>query len=120
MRFVFLDFEINDASFEIRQNGKVRAIEPRVLEFLIYLIDCRDRVVRIPELLEGVWGGARVEKSSVARCVCLARHLLGQSAAIRTVYGRGYQWTVATSVVEDRSTSGMFRRDVDRDRSCGT
>jgi DNA-binding winged helix-turn-helix (wHTH) protein len=55
------------------------------------------------ELLERVWGGTAVGASSLARCVCLARRLLGEAGAIRTVHARGYQWVLP--IADDPHTS---------------
>jgi DNA-binding winged helix-turn-helix (wHTH) protein len=100
MRYLFRDFELDPACFSIRHQGHFVAVEPRVLDLLIYLIDRRERMVPTRELLDRVWGGVRVETSALARCVCLARRLLGRTDAIRTVYARGYQWVMPITILD--------------------
>jgi DNA-binding winged helix-turn-helix (wHTH) protein len=92
MKYRFLEFEIDEGSFAISRKGSPVDVEPRVFELLIHLIRNRERMVPKDELLAQVWRGYAVGGSVVARCVCLARRTLGHSAAIRTVYARGYQW----------------------------
>jgi DNA-binding winged helix-turn-helix (wHTH) protein len=92
MRYRFLQFEIDRDAFALRREGKPIPVEPRILDFLVYLIEHRQRMVPTSELLERVWSGAAVQPSAITRCVSLARGILGQPDAIRTIYGRGYQW----------------------------
>ena len=103
MRFVWLQFEIDEERFEVRSSGVSIAIEPRVLELTLYLIRNRQRMVPKRELLEQVWCGYAVGASVVDRCVCLARKTLGDPAVIRTVYARGYQWAVQLDIDHDPS-----------------
>lgn len=92
MRYRFLEFEIDQEAFALRRQGTSISIEPRILDFLVYLIEHRQRMVSTSELLERVWSGAPVQPSAITRCVSLARGVLGRPDAIRTIYGRGYQW----------------------------
>jgi DNA-binding winged helix-turn-helix (wHTH) protein len=92
MKYRFLEFEIDQDAFALRRQGKPIAVEPRILDFLVYLIEHRQRMIPTSELLERVWSGAAVQPSAITRCVSLARGVLGQADAIRTIYGRGYQW----------------------------
>jgi DNA-binding winged helix-turn-helix (wHTH) protein len=115
MRYNFLDFEINSECFSVHKRGHLIGVEPRVFDLLVYLIERRERVVRTPELLEAVWGGTKVGVSAVARCICVARSLLGLPTAIRTVYSRGYQWAlpVAVNRVGHPSLSSRSRESAD-------
>jgi DNA-binding winged helix-turn-helix (wHTH) protein len=92
MRYRFLEFEIDKDAFALRREGRSIPVEPRVLDFLVYLIEHRKRMVPTSELVERVWGGTEIGPSAISRCVCLARAVLGQPGAIRTIYGRGHQW----------------------------
>jgi DNA-binding winged helix-turn-helix (wHTH) protein len=95
MRYTFQNVEIDDTCFAIWRNGVFIASEPRILEFIFYLVRNRDRMVSKRELLEQVWRQPSISESVLTRAACLARKLLGNSALIRTVYGRGYQWAAA-------------------------
>jgi DNA-binding winged helix-turn-helix (wHTH) protein len=91
--YVLEDVEIDEGCFELRRNGVVVPVEPRVLEFILYLVRHRPRLVSKHELLDQVWSEALVVDSVLTRCACLARQALGRHELIRTVYGRGYRWT---------------------------
>lgn len=90
---------IDDQGFELRLDGRLLAVEPLVLEFILYLIRNRDRVVPKNELLDALWKGSCVVEAVLTRCACLARKSVG-TAAIRTVRGRGYRWVLATHALE--------------------
>ena len=87
------EVEIDEDGFELRRNGVSVPVEPKVLEFILYLVRHRTRLVSKDELLDQVWKEAFVVESVLARCACLARQALGRHELIRTVYGRGYRWT---------------------------
>jgi DNA-binding winged helix-turn-helix (wHTH) protein len=92
MKYAFRDLQIDEDAYEIRRKGLSIDVEPRVLDFVLYLLQHRDRMVSKAELLEHVWGGVAVGDSVVARCASIARRVVGDSNAIRTVHTRGYQW----------------------------
>lgn len=98
-------FEIDPDAFELRHGGRRVAIEPRVLELLIYLWRHAGRLLSREELLATVWGGREVSDWAVARAVRHARMLVCTGAAgdagprIETVRGRGYRWTAPVHAV---------------------
>jgi DNA-binding winged helix-turn-helix (wHTH) protein len=85
-------FEIDEACFELREHGLPVMIEPKVLEFILYLARHKTRVVTKRELLDQLWPGTCVVESVLSRCACLARQALANRKLIRTIYGRGYRW----------------------------
>jgi DNA-binding winged helix-turn-helix (wHTH) protein len=91
--YVTGEIEIDEDRFELRKRGVSVPIEPKVLEFILYLVRHRTRLVPKEELLHQVWKEACVVDSVLTRCACLARQAVGSHALIRTVYGRGYRWT---------------------------
>jgi DNA-binding winged helix-turn-helix (wHTH) protein len=105
MRYRFNDLEIDSDSFAIHRGGASVEVEPRVLEFLLYLIEHRKRMVPKHELLQQVWRGSVVGDSVLTRCACIARQILGDRCAIRTIHGRGYQW-LAVGDYDDASKRG--------------
>jgi len=42
---------------ELRRGSEPIAVEPQVLDLLIYLVQSRDRVVSKDDLIASVWGG---------------------------------------------------------------
>ncbi len=96
MRFVFDDFELDDATFRLTSGGDVVAIEPQVFDVLVYLVKHRERVVPKEELLDNVWGDRFVSESALTSRIKSARRAVGDDGRaqrlIATVHGRGYQF----------------------------
>lgn len=88
-------FELDRNARALRLNGRELALQPRVFDVLLYLVDHGDRVVGKDELLEKLWPGVIVTESSLQRCVSLARAALEQGGlrdAIRNYAKRGYRF----------------------------
>ncbi|MBY0401495.1 AAA family ATPase [Myxococcota bacterium] len=104
MRFVFGRFELDADRFELRRAGELVAIQPKVLELVLFLVHHRDRAVGADELLRVVWPETAVTRSSLARAVSLARRAIDDGdgpSAIRTVARRGYRFEGEVSVAAD-------------------
>jgi DNA-binding winged helix-turn-helix (wHTH) protein len=105
MQYRFRDFEIDVDGFEVRRHGTPVKMEPRVFEFLLYLIVHRARMVGKVELVAQIWHGNAVSESVIARAACLARRTMGDRAAIRTIHARGYQWMGSVTLIENDGSS---------------
>jgi eukaryotic-like serine/threonine-protein kinase len=94
--FVFRDFELDEARFELRQAGQRVSVQPKVLKLLLHLVAHSDRSVSVRELLLELWTGESVGIASVKRAVRGARAALGESgaSAIRNVRGHGYRFVL--------------------------
>lgn len=105
MRLCFGQFELDPERFELRREGALVAIQPKVLELIIHLIRHRDRAIGFEELLRVVWPETSVTKSSLARAVSLARRAIGDDgqrpAMIVTVPRRGYCFEAEVEVVRE-------------------
>jgi len=89
----FSRFEIDESKRELRVDGRVVAVQPRIFDVLAYLARHRERVVPKEELLEAVWPGVIVTDASLQRAISLARVALGEQGgrAIRTYPRKGYR-----------------------------
>ena len=100
MRLAWAEFELDEPRFELRKQGRVVAVQPKVLDLVLYLAKHRARVVGKDELLEQVWHDVTVTEASLSQAVSLARRALDDTPeaqhTIRTVRGRGFQF-VATA-----------------------
>jgi DNA-binding winged helix-turn-helix (wHTH) protein len=67
MIYRFGDFELNSSSFELRKANHPVSIEPKALEVLLHLVNCRDRLVPKEELLDTVWHNVIVGESVLTR-----------------------------------------------------
>lgn len=96
--YVFGDYELDEARFELRHGGAKVSIQPKALRLLLYLVRHRERVATSDELLGVLWRGETVGRGSLKRAVRGVRRALGDSgesqASIRTVRGLGYQFVL--------------------------
>ena len=92
----FDDCDIDTAAFELRRGGNICAVEPQVLELLIYLARHPDRLITKDDLIRDVWGGRLVSDSTLASRIKSARRAIGDDGAqqrrIKTVHGRGVRF----------------------------
>lgn len=102
MTFRFDDFEIDTETFELRQNGVSRHVEPLVFDLLCYLCQNSGRVIGRDELIHYVWKGRIVSDATVSSCIKSLRKALADNSEryIRTVRGRGFQFTGRVTMVE--------------------
>jgi DNA-binding winged helix-turn-helix (wHTH) protein len=100
----FQSLEIDERTRELRAGGRVRTVQPRVFDLIVYLVRNRDRVVPKDELLEKVWPGVLVTDASLQRAVSVARSAcmeLGVRDAIRTFARQGYRFCGDVGAVGD-------------------
>ncbi len=100
----FADCRLNVATRELWLHRCRQQVEPRVLDFLICLIERRGRVVRKDELIAQVWGGEILTDSVLGRAASKARRAIGDLAdapfLVRTVHGIGYQFIGEVEAIE--------------------
>lgn len=119
MRYRFGAFELDADQYELRQEGQLVHVEPRVLDVLFFLVRNRDRVVTREELLDGVWKTRFIGESALSRCIMQARKAVSRGAGgadpIKTVHRRGYRFVAAVDdpssdrapEAQARATSGI-------------
>ena len=87
----------------INREGQVVAVEPRVMQVLVYLAERPGRIVSKEELRINVWG-THVVDEAVHRAISLLRSALGdttrQSSFIETVRRHGYRLIIAPTPVD--------------------
>jgi len=86
--------EVRPASREVLVNGRCRQIQPRPFDLLVYLIEHRERVLSIDELLDAIWGRQIVQPSSLTVAINRIRSVLGDASGeiIRTHHRVGYRF----------------------------
>lgn len=100
----FAAFELDEQARELRLEGRVIFLQPRVFELLLYLIHNRERVVSKDELLDAIWPGVVVTESSLQRAASLLRSTLrkgGCADAIRTLSRQGYRFCAEISIEQE-------------------
>ncbi|HEY7846059.1 MAG TPA: winged helix-turn-helix domain-containing protein, partial [Bradyrhizobium sp.] len=92
---------------ELRRGFERIAVEPQVLDLLVYLVENRDRVVTKDDLIESVWGGRIVSDAALTSRIYAARKAVGDTGRdqklIRTISRKGLRFigTLDTRPSED-------------------
>jgi DNA-binding response OmpR family regulator len=106
MLYRFADYELDTQRRELRRAGQPVAIEPKVFEVLLYLLQHRERVVTKDELLAHCWPGTFVSDAALSRCLAKVRQAVQPDQAappvIKTVYGQGYCCIASIATVEQQ------------------
>ena len=119
MHYRIDEFELDTERYELRLRGAVQHVEPLVFDLIGFLAANPGRVVTRDEIIDTVWRGRMVSDATVASCVKSARRALGDSgdsqSYIRTVRGRGFEFTgrVTTSAEPPASARGLCDIDCD-------
>jgi TolB-like protein len=96
MQFLFADHVLDIDRRELHRGPEPIAVEPQVLDLLIYLMQNRDRVVSKDDLIASVWGGRIVSDSTLSSRINAARKAIGDSGEaqklIRTVARKGLRF----------------------------
>lgn len=96
--YKFGHFELRPDERSLLSDGAPLRLGGRAFDILLALLERRDRVVDIDELLDVVWPGLAVEENNLSVQISTLRKLLGADA-IATVRGRGYRFTAPTREV---------------------
>jgi len=107
----FDHFELRVAERVLRADGQPVKLGGRAFDMLVALVERQDRVVGKRELMDLVWTNLVVEENNLQAQVVALRKLLGP-AAIATVPGRGYRFTMA--VVAEGATAGTTAAEPER------
>jgi len=86
--------EVRPASREVLVQGRPRQIQPRPFDLLVYLIENRERVLSIDELLDAIWGRQVVQPSSLTVAINRIRSVIEDDGSefIRTHHRVGYRF----------------------------
>jgi len=91
--YVSGDIEVRGEERRVLVGGREAPLGARAFDLLMTLIEHRDRVVSKAELMALVWPGLIVEENNLTVQISTLRKALG-SAAIATIAGRGYRFTL--------------------------
>lgn len=109
MAFHFEDQVLDPSRRELSRGGRPIAVEPRVFDLLLYLVENRHRLVTKDDLIAHVWGGRIISESALTSTVNAARKAIGDSGQVqrlvRTSARKGFRF------VGDVSTPGASAED---------
>lgn len=116
MIYQFNNFEVDLNLFEIRKDENSIAVEPKVFNLIVYLIEHRLRLVTRDELFSQVWQGREVSDTSLSNHIKSARKVLGDNGesqqVIKTVRSRGYQFIAETVEISNHETSIVNKKNI--------
>ncbi|KZN58799.1 hypothetical protein N473_26330 [Pseudoalteromonas luteoviolacea CPMOR-1] len=93
-------------------NGEETSVEPKVMELLLYLYDCRGRYVTVDELHKHVWADRVVTDTAVRGTVKKLRVILKDDDLtnpkyIKSVAKRGYKLVCDTNILDSATVSSV-------------
>lgn len=101
------DFEVLPAQNQLRLEGEVSDIEPKVMDLLVLFATRPGEVIPKSEIASAIWGEVEVNDDALTRTLWKLRKALGDSAKnpsyIETVPKRGYR--LIAEVSEDGTTA---------------
>jgi DNA-binding winged helix-turn-helix (wHTH) protein len=123
MIYRFLDCELDEARRVLIRNEEEQAVQPKVLDLLVFLIRHRARMVPKELLFREIWPDAIVTEASLTRLVKEARKVVGDDGrrqqVIKTAHRRGYRFVAEVdasngeSRTEEEEAIEMARRSLE-------
>jgi class 3 adenylate cyclase/DNA-binding winged helix-turn-helix (wHTH) protein/tetratricopeptide (TPR) repeat protein len=102
MGYVFGPYTLDLAHYELRQDGRVVRLEPRVFDLLAYFVQHAGRTVTTEELLEQLYPQQFAPVDRLTNAVTQARKALGDTGQtqryIQTVRRRGYRFIAPVTI----------------------
>ncbi len=109
MLYRFEDFALDTERRELRRCADSIAVEPRVFDLIVHLVQNRGRVVSRDDLLASVWGGRIVSESALRSCINAARGAVGDTGEaqrlIKTLARKGVRF-VGEVLEEEQKPAG--------------
>ena len=110
-RYAMGDYEIDVETYELKECGLPKSVEPQVFDLIPFLIAERHRVVTKFELLDAVWGNRFVRECAMTSRIRSARKALRDDGkrqeVTRTTHGKGYRFVAQVTEVTTGSTDDV-------------
>ena len=106
MQFAFADHILDIERRELRRGADLIAVEPQVLDLLIYLVENRDHVVSKDDLIASVWDGRIVSEATLSSRISAARRTIADNGneqkLIRTIARKGFRFVGSVYMQSNR------------------
>jgi len=101
------EYSIDLAAREIRRGDAAVDVEGKVFDLIALLLVNRDHALSKREINDALWGQRPVTDAALSQLLSKARRALGDDGesqhVIRTVHGRGLQWSAPSTLEEATS-----------------
>jgi predicted ATPase/class 3 adenylate cyclase/DNA-binding winged helix-turn-helix (wHTH) protein len=108
MVYRFHDYTLDEGRRELWRTRQLVAVEPKVFQVLLYLLQHRERMVSKKELLERCWPEAFVSEAALTRCLTKLRKAVQAdrtaSPIIKTLHGHGYRFVADVTLLPPASS----------------
>ncbi|MFT3924322.1 MAG: FHA domain-containing protein [Myxococcales bacterium] len=130
-QWAFSNHVLDVSARRLTRGGEQVHLAPKVMDLLLYLVSRSERYVAKEELQRALWGELQVGPASLPGLIKDLRRSLGEDGAdaVRTLHGRGYQFTApltkletplqAAAVTPDATTAISLPTDFERADSLG-
>ena len=106
--YEFGEFRLDLVKRELRREGKIVAMTPKVFDTLRILVQHQGQIVTKDFLMEELWADSFVEESGLMRNISVLRKALGEQNEtvpfIVTVPGQGYRFLATAREISDKLT----------------
>src|SRR5512145_202574 len=96
MVYQFGDYVLHTERRELWRGEQCLAIEPKVFQVLLYLVEHRERVITKAELLDHCWPDTYVSESALRRCLTRLRKVVEgkypPQLVLKTLPRQGYRF----------------------------
>jgi len=105
MIYRFDNYRLDTAAAQLTCHNEDVAIEPRVFDLLLLLIENRHRVVTKDEIVEQIWGGRFTSDAAIATGIKSVRKALQDDGdvqrLVRTQRGKGFRFVGTVEAADD-------------------
>jgi TolB-like protein/DNA-binding winged helix-turn-helix (wHTH) protein/Tfp pilus assembly protein PilF len=109
------DCVIAPATRRLSRNGAEVDVEAKAFDLIVLLVGNHQRALGKQEIIEALWGHRPITDAALSQLIYKARRACGddgeQQRVIRTIYGRGLQWTAPVQVVAIESPASAVPHD---------
>lgn len=97
------EFLLRPAQRQLLRGGRPVAVEDRVFDLLVLLLQHRERPIDRQEVIAAIWGKRPVSDATLRQLVYKTRRAIGDDgehqATIATLYGRSLQWVAPVEIL---------------------
>src|SRR5437867_10279833 len=103
--YEFGTFRVDARERQVRRDGKLLALTPKVFDILLLLIQNPGRILTKDEMMKQVWPDTTVEEANLPRNISTLRKALGEerNEYIETIPWRGYRFVAEVKELRDGS-----------------